>query len=1595
MSTSTKRKGNLFDPLNASDKPDAVLRKLKVISEFASDMTSKNLDKENTKSILALLDNLTQNFIDDSVSDHPQLMLMLSCCLVDLIRILGTSNPQIVKKTNNIVSMVNETLQNSNKLTDQAYLPQLFYLLESLDKAQISVALVTEKNVDLTKSFIEASLEAVDHLQNQPEIYAKFERLLGSLFDHASHQRLKDNQFQEFLLPLLFTFNSKDNKKSKKFELSKSLIKNLSFQLKQNCSAIIEDIFQKKGVYKNIQPALTVDEICYIIQTLFKIDSEMSRKVWDLLQTEISNLGRKESKRNYLILIGKICASKKSHVSTTYPKIFEYFMDSLTYSPYKPFRKDLLELAFKYIKNFTYCKTVSEFEIATSTVKYDVYKQNLAQLESKIKDLLYEKEDGGKYISTKSFILEKIKALGLEGPQFISQDLLKLVASLLWNDKENKKGSILEVLGDLYIHYCCTLYEEDLYDFDHTERNFEVVDGRVSSFNARRKETAKNFLWIGEILIIFFYNNSKKSFWTLQTVINKILGLQTLQSKIIVRRLLGFFYNLWTRKYQEIPKDPKSISYPEFVNKKLKYNWFSDADITSPTFNFIFKGVLKIFKVTNRLHLNFARYMRALGAKDEQKAEEAKSFILTYYAFTRNFKEIEKDFAHYLTKTDFVQNLNVALDPKQSFIKKQQILTKLTQVSEVSECKAIIQNLAINPFNEEISSRLCQLVSDILQKDRHYPIFLKDVALKLSISLVKMNISDDFKRSQEPIASYLLENLPNLLFPSVTTVKENPTPTQTQAGIDFKTSCLQFLSLMDLQDLAATNNTDVESIKYYLEQPLVKAELYNKQAKFAARIIRSLDNVTSEVISIRITEKLLSQLEIKNPALQSILRAISELLKGNIQTFIRYMDTFTRFLTGLISEPVALPRESLVAELTQCKKVLIKLLYTHFFLVGHPVVNEAFQNQARAFKKTLLTLLLNFNDVCAGFMRADKDYLRIHVLDYYIEIVSQQNSVELDLESYAKLSLLCYDDNDDLKKFLYSSIAYKRNRKGNPLNYLYLLYGFFLSFAEDENLRNMASHNFQSEVETSSQAYDAHFRKTNAEDITKSSEYLLVYIIFLMSNNPLILLKAKSLPLHFYKCLDFFLTSLNNKFRNPHKELYLFAILNELKRYEPVVFHECADTTIEFTDLKKKKIVAKKPKKGDNSEAQKNEDLTFLEIIDAIKKHFDGKLRLPDNADRKIHVPIPLKLFKFIEKDQHPTTGKKDLRMASLKASVEQAEVLHISPYHGNMEEELNHSSYSSVSQASDELVKKLDFTQEEVKKGFLDIDPPEFLVKESRSRSSEKKNKREGSRRSSKSNRKASAGGSRRSSKSNRKASTGGSRRSSKSNRKASAGSSKRGSSRSGSRGRKGKKSEEKGEIMEIVYTKEEPKRSNRGASTKSTKQAQKSVPARSVSSKGNKSKEATDNKSQKSATGSAKGRVFRTLKPPAAKPAVETRRQKAKEPEPVPAPAPRGRQAAKSTKQVPTPVSETRQKGRQASKSATEKSVPPSREKAKSQAPPQPQKGAQKTAAAPKGKATVTMTTTTITTTTRVTRNKAQLTRKAEKELPQENKKAKKTRS
>ncbi len=240
---------------------------------------------------------------------------------------------------------------------------------------------------------------------------------------------------------------------------------------------------------------------------------------------------------------------------------------------------------------------------------------------------------------------------------------------------------------------------------------------------------------------------------------------------------------------------------------------------------------------------------------------------------------------------------------------------------------------------------------------------------------------------------------------------------------------------------------------------------------------------------------------------------------------------------------------------------------------------------------------------------------------FLLEILGRENRTEVEPEVFAKLGLVAFDDNDDLKKILFAKILEKRNKRRNFLPTNMFLYSFFMSSVNDENLKYISDDISKKEIDLLSEDYINFMAKTKKEDIMRSPEYLLVHLIYLMANNPMLLLNAKLIPHHAYKCLDLFVEKINRT-KSPNRGEYFMNILYKLEESEPLVYEECGKTSMEFTDLKVKKTVRKPGR-----EQTELQNMLFRDIIKNFIAYFKDTYGAKAVYTKRLPVTLPASLY--------------------------------------------------------------------------------------------------------------------------------------------------------------------------------------------------------------------------------------------------------------------------------------------------------------------------------------------------------------------------------
>jgi hypothetical protein len=102
----------------------------------------------------------------------------------------------------------------------------------------------------MTKVFVTSLLEMDDIFMNHIDLFYTTQRIITQLFQLVFNH-VKDEDIQVFLFPILLSLQKK-LKTSKRFELSRVIIKDLPWGVKNICGKICIDLFRKKDIYHKL-----------------------------------------------------------------------------------------------------------------------------------------------------------------------------------------------------------------------------------------------------------------------------------------------------------------------------------------------------------------------------------------------------------------------------------------------------------------------------------------------------------------------------------------------------------------------------------------------------------------------------------------------------------------------------------------------------------------------------------------------------------------------------------------------------------------------------------------------------------------------------------------------------------------------------------------------------------------------------------------------------------------------------------------------------------------------------------------------------------------------------------------------------------------------------------------------------------------------------------------------------------------------------------------------------------------------------------------------------------------------------------------------
>jgi hypothetical protein len=223
---------------------------LKNLTEQLPKSDPETLDKDQKKTIMQNFENITYKDVENIDKKNFPLMYTLCHTYFEFIKVLSFDNEIIVKKRDfmfeqviNLIRLAQESVNDSNN-------DLLVTFLQEIDKGKLLKFFITDSQADLGFQFVQSILEMEDSMSLYVDLTTQAFRSLISLFETIT-SFISDDSIQTILLPLLLVLE-KSNSKTKRFELSKNVIKDLPWSVKNICGKIAIDLFRKTQIYRKV-----------------------------------------------------------------------------------------------------------------------------------------------------------------------------------------------------------------------------------------------------------------------------------------------------------------------------------------------------------------------------------------------------------------------------------------------------------------------------------------------------------------------------------------------------------------------------------------------------------------------------------------------------------------------------------------------------------------------------------------------------------------------------------------------------------------------------------------------------------------------------------------------------------------------------------------------------------------------------------------------------------------------------------------------------------------------------------------------------------------------------------------------------------------------------------------------------------------------------------------------------------------------------------------------------------------------------------------------------------------------------------------------
>lgn len=1146
--------------------PFALLDKAKALNDYLSDLT--DINSCDPKLLRTIFLQATDKELLDQIQDNHSFRLLLSCSLIEIARLLGKQDQVFRKKKSLIVfKTIIDTLNNSEKLTERDHLIQYYYLLDLIETSNSLSLLVEEDTQKLSIEMIKA-LFAISHLaEKEPEISSKIQRLVKSLIKDL-YDKANEGELQACFEVIMRNLK-KEYRTTERRNLAKELLKDMSWSLKNFLGKYCVEIFKKR---KRLPQSLSEDEFLYVIKQIFKTEDEILTDLIPNIENELLLTSKTESKKTLLQLIGKICTFKGSEISIKYWHLFRTFCEALTSKKNSQFRIDLIRMGFKYLRNFLqYARTSTgedQLQPSTSSHRANGYHKNHIYLLSKLQEALLNSDT-----PVQLYVLSMVQEHAIWNPDVFGKDFLKEVTNLFLSKEQAVRTESIKVLASIYKHYCTSLFVDEIYELEEQKLEELSENQRRASITSKR-EIAKRFLWIADSIISLIYLYRSSSLIDIINGFGIMLNAKETEPINRARAFFGMFYNIYCDSFKEetLAETPGG-SYAEFADKILRYRWIADKKLNSLPWKYKIEALRLILRRSSKFSKAVLKYLKGEHDFDQTAKSLAIKRIEKYCGRSGAFdcKKVLDELAFKFEDLQFQGKALRIIENK--FSNEELVPNAIAEVHTRLEGPhtELFEAVRFDFCSPGAAEAMMKVLRTCVFKQYRANMYYQQAALRLMILFSELKHGEYYSNALNHDAPIIEIDGPDL-FEKIVASRQSPNWIIQSKNFEL------LLKIHSKCKNSMRQSSRQSGLKFsqFLTKQILDGEFSSKQMKYAAKIMLNLNDAQN----IKSLEKFcLSNLELKNSNLYPALVVLHEITKANAEFYSNNYQKLIKLFSQLLETGPSQSKEEIISEVSMCKK---QLLATHHKCLFNEAPFFGMKEDMLERRKHLFNLsvqiLLNSSGMGPGLSKDNQDYVRLYAMKYIFrlseETFSQNEEGFFNEEFYAKLSLIALDENELVRKVLAARIIEAVSKGGRKIDDKYIVFLFFNVLDAKKELQELqenylkACFNNPKAKTRRSGGNSRDYLSVSLQEVRAFPELCVVYLIFLLYNNPLFHDEEELISLAGFRVFDCYFALLSKNEDAGRIGPGIVQILILLKHYLPIAYKECLNSSISMLNVR-------------------------------------------------------------------------------------------------------------------------------------------------------------------------------------------------------------------------------------------------------------------------------------------------------------------------------------------------------------------------------------------------------------------------------------------